>query len=688
MNSIRKKITVCLMATVLVALFAVGAASIILNYRSTIVTVDQLMSQTAVLAAERIEEELNAYKNVAMDTGRISQLASGAVSKEEKKAIIDERVSLHGFQRGNVIGMNGISIFDGKDYSDREYVQQAMKGNVYVSEPLVSKITGELSIMVAAPIYSGRGIISGVVYFVPPETFLNDIVSSIKVGENCRAYMINKDGDTIADITLDTITTQNIEREAQTDSSLKSRAALHAAMRRGENGFGSIRAEDGPRFLAYAPVGGTEGWSVAVATPKSNYLADTYFSMAINILVIIASILASIVVALKLSSNISEPMKACAARMKLLVEGDLTSPVPQVRGRDETAELTQSTADMVAGLNTIINDINYLLREMANQNLDIRSSHRDAYVGGFQEILLSMRTLKVELSNTMRQINASAGQVSSASNQVSMGAQTLSQGSMTQASSVEELAATITDISNSAKTTAAAAEEAGRFVNQAGGQLGVSVEHVKELNAAMEKISSSSEEISKIIATIENIAFQTNILALNAAVEAARAGSAGKGFAVVADEVRNLATKSDQAAKATKELIETSIAAVSEGGRAVGLVTESLDKTVEATNESMSALQEIAKAVEEEAEAIAQVTEGIDQISSVVQTNSATSEQSAAASEELSSQASLMKDLLSKFRLRNDSGTSTYTAPAYTEESADTSYDTGYTSGGSAFSKY
>ena len=689
MNSIRKKITVCLMATVLVALFAVGAASIILNYRSTIVTVDQLMSQTAVLAAERIEEELNAYKNVAMDTGRISQLASGAVSKEEKKAIIDERVSLHGFQRGNVIGMNGISIFDGKDYSDREYVKQAMKGNVYVSEPLVSKITGELSIMVAAPIYSGRGIISGVVYFVPPETFLNDIVSSIKVGENCRAYMINKDGDTIADITLDTITTQNIEREAQTDSSLKSRAALHAAMRRGENGFGSIRAEDGPRFLAYAPVGGTEGWSVAVATPKSNYLADTYFSMAINILVIIASILASIVVALKLSSNISEPMKACAARMKLLVEGDLTSPVPQVRGRDETAELTQSTADMVAGLNTIINDINYLLREMANQNLDIRSSHRDAYVGGFQEILLSMRTLKVELSNTMRQINASAGQVSSASNQVSMGAQTLSQGSMTQASSVEELAATITDISNSAKTTAAAAEEAGRFVNQAGGQLGVSVEHVKELNAAMEKISSSSEEISKIIATIENIAFQTNILALNAAVEAARAGSAGKGFAVVADEVRNLATKSDQAAKATKELIDNSITSVQDGSEIVKRVSESLDKTVQATNESMSALQEIAKAVEEEAEAIAQVTEGIDQISSVVQTNSATSEQSAAASEELSSQASLMKDLLSKFRLRSDSGSSSYSAPSYTDSSAETSYDSGYTAdSSSAFSKY
>ena len=240
MNSIRKKITVCLMATVLIALFVVGSASIGLNYRSTIATVDQMMSETAVLASERIEEELIAYKNVAMDTGRITQLANSFTSVEEKKAIVDERVSLHGFQRGNLIGLDGISVFDGKDYSDREYVQQAMKGNVYVSQPLVSKITGELSIMVAAPVYSNRGIIAGVVYFVPPETFLNDIVSSIQVSENSRAYMINKDGDTIADVTLETITTQNIEREAQSDSSLKQLAAIHAEMRQGKVGFGSF----------------------------------------------------------------------------------------------------------------------------------------------------------------------------------------------------------------------------------------------------------------------------------------------------------------------------------------------------------------------------------------------------------------------------------------------------------------
>ena len=652
-----KKITVSLMATVLIALIAVGASSIALSYRSTIATVDQMMSETAVLAAERIEQELTAYKNVAMDTGCIAQLSDSSVPTAEKQAIINERVAMHGFQRGNIIGVDGYSIFDGKDYSDREYVKQAMGGNIYVSEPLVSKITGELSIMVAAPLYAngehGSEIV-GVVYFVPQETFLNDIVSSIKIGENSRAYMINKNGDTIADITLDTITTQNVEQEAKSDKSLKSRATLHEAMRRGENGFGSIQAEDGPRFLAYAPVGGTDGWSVAVASPKMNFLADTYFGMAINIAVILASVLASIVVAVKLSSNISVPMRACAERMKLLVQGDLDSPVPQVTGRDETAELTRSTAEMVAGLNTIINDIDYLLNEMANQNFDIQSSHREAYVDGYQSILLSMRTLKVSLSNTIRQIDASAGQVSSASGQVSVGAQTLSQGSMEQASAVEELAATIADISASAQRTSVAAGEAGQFVNQAGAQLGVSVEYVNDLNKAMEKISTSSQEISKIIAAIENIAFQTNILALNAAAEAARAGAAGKGFAVVADEVRNLAFKSDEAAKATKGLIESSIASVNEGSRVVAKVTEALEQTAVSAGQVTSKMEIVVEAVETQTSAIAQVTEGVDQISGVVQTNSATAQESAAASEQLSAEAASLKQLVDRFTLARD----------------------------------
>ena len=408
------------------------------------------------------------------------------------------------------------------------------------------------------------------------------------------------------------------------------------------------------------------------------------------ICIVVAMIIATLVVlrlALIIIKSIVIPTEKVRAALVGFSEGKLDIPV-DYESKSELGEMCDALRTSQKVLDSVIKDACHLLEEMGEGNFNCRTDAEQYYVGELSDMLKSIQIINRSLSDTLAQISLSGEQVSSGSDQVSTGAQALAQGATEQASAVQELSATIAEISSRSQSNAKRSEDAIDHSKNADLRVRESADYMEEMVKAMEKISSSSEEIGKIIATIENIAFQTNILALNAAVEAARAGSAGKGFAVVADEVRNLATKSDQAAKATKELIDNSITSVQYGSEIVKRVSESLDKTVQATNESMSALQEIAKAVEEEASAIAQVTEGIDQISSVVQTNSATSEQSAAASEELSSQASLMKDLLSKFRLRNDSGTSTYTAPAYTEESADTSYDTGYTSGGSAFSKY
>ncbi len=657
MKSIRTKITLSLILTVLIGQLASGVSSIMLNYNNTMSTVEQMMSQTAVLAAGRAQQELDAYKNVVMEVGCIPQLSNPTVPVEEKQAIIDERVSMHGFRRGNIVGTDGISIFDGNDYSDREYVRQAMEGNIFVSEPLISKITGELSIMVAAPLYSDGNqekSIVGVVYFVPRETFLNDIVSAIQLGENSRAYMINKSGDTIADITLDTITVQNIEAESQNDSSLQQLAAIHNQMRQGQNGFGSYIYEDEKMFAAYAPVQDTDGWSIAVTAPQINYLASTRDAMVINIAVIVVSILLSVIVALILAVHIGKPMKACVTRMKLLVEGDLDTPMPKINTKDETGVLVRSTESLVEGLRTVIKDISYLLNEMANQNLDVHTKHKDVYVGSFQDILHSMRNMRIELNSAMHQVNHSAIEVANASSQLSSSAQTLSQGTTEQASAVQELAARISLISEEVKNTADGALDVRSQTHHTGEEVFLCNQKMQNLVEAMEKIRTSSDEIEKILKTIDDIAFQTNILALNAAVEAERAGSAGKGFAVVAEEVRNLAGKSAEAAKNTSELIAHSADAVHLGTEIAQNTADVLIGVVDSIQSVVKSIDHIAIISNEQSASVEQVSEGINQISLVVQNNSATAEEGAAASEQLSAAAACLKEMVDQFTLASD----------------------------------
>ena len=400
-------------------------------------------------------------------------------------------------------------------------------------------------------------------------------------------------------------------------------------------------------------------------------LTSTIVTVILVVVMIVATIIV-IMMAVKIVNSIVEPTAQVHDALVGFSQGKLDIPV-EFSGKNELGEMCDALRTSQTVLGEVIGDTCRLLEEMGGGNFNVKTKDERMYVGTLSRILASLRVINRSMSDDLTQIGQSSDQVASGSDQVANSAQALAQGATEQASAVEELSATIADISANAKQTAQSAEQAGQSVREAGDQITTSVEYVKQLNVAMDNISNSSQEISKIIATIENIAFQTNILALNAAVEAARAGSAGKGFAVVADEVRNLSAKSDEAAKATKDLIDRSLIAVQEGAAAVGKVTESLEQTNTLASGVVGMMESVVAAVENQTQAIMQVTEGIDQISAVVQTNSATSEESAAASEELSSQASLMKELLSRFKLNQNYGYSarpqaSYSAPASSDD--------------------
>ncbi|MBQ7681099.1 MAG: MCP four helix bundle domain-containing protein [Oscillibacter sp.] len=397
---------------------------------------------------------------------------------------------------------------------------------------------------------------------------------------------------------------------------------------------------------------GVEADNRATEKVSAGGTAATISNVTVAVMIVISGVV-SVFLALSIAKSITTPVDEMQAVTLAVSKGDFESVI-QYSGKDALGHLADNMRNLTATIKEIITDIEMQLKAMGEGNFNIRSRNEDMYLGSFSRIQEAMTKLSRAVSETMAQIDISADQVNSGGEQISSSAQAMAQGASQQAASVSELAQTISGISHAVDETALHAQNAKVDNQAAHDQIEVCSRHMADLMGAMKAIEVKSLEISKVIKTIEDIAFQTNILALNAAVEAARAGAAGKGFAVVADEVRNLATKSQEASKSTSALIEETVKAVNEGSRISVETDESLKEVVIRAQKVMDAVTRISQATDSQSKDVQQVSTGIDQISSVVQTNSSTAEQSAAASEELSGQASVLKDLVGRFTLRNE----------------------------------
>lgn len=660
MKSIKGRIMFWIILLSAVPALVIGITAALISYRSAVNSSYDELEELVEEGADRIHYQLEAYINVVETAGLNSNLADSEVPAEEKERMLTTLAELFGFDRGNIIGADGVSLINGNDYSDREYFQKAMRGESFVSDPLVSRTTGEISVIIAAPLWEG-GVygseVIGCVYFSPPSDFLNDIMVDLQVGEESLPYVLNSEGTIIANVDPEVVAAEYnyIKSNSGSEAELQL-AELHQKMVNGESGVTFYGNYAYPTHIAYGPIeADTDGWSLAIEVPRSYYVDSVVTTLMMIIVLVLVSVAVAILIAVLVSQRIVKPIKLCSERIRMLSNGDLTSPATVISSKDETGVLSRSTSEVVNSINAIIRDIERILGEMAKGNFDVDTGlNAHAYVGDFSTIINAIREINRELSDALGKIDLVAEQVSAGSKQVSGGAQDLSQGTTEQASSVDELAITINDISNKTEENLDDCRKAKVSVDETTKLMRKADEHMHTMTDAMDKIEKSSDEITKIIKAIEDIAFQTNILALNAAVEAAKAGDAGKGFAVVAEEVRNLASKSQEAVKNTSALIGESREAVREGIRITEETAATIEKVVESSESVNSIVNKVAVSSEAQTSSIQQVTDGITQISDVVQKNSATAEESAATSEELSAQAQQLKSLVGQFNLRKD----------------------------------
>lgn len=524
-------------------------------------------------------------------------------------------------------------------YQDGLQSEDFILGDVYFDEDSQSYVVGASGVLKDRN-GTVRGVAAADVYL----DSISQIVSGVRIEDTGGIFLVDTRTDTIIGHRDPDVTGKSL-------SELSESMYIYAGqqIRTGQTG---LFLHDNT-YIQVETVPGSD-WTAVAYVSRGEVLRELH-QLTVSMLVVaaLAVLLLILLVVIQVRRVIGRPVKELSLVATRIAGGELEQTI-RYQSNDELGVLAYDFNQVTIQLReyvAYIGEISEKLREIAGGNLAF--TLKNEYTGEFEKIKIALDEISRSLNDTMGQLRAASSDVAAGAEQVANGASALSQGSTEQAAEVESLAGHISTISDSVHLIATGAQKASRISREVRGGLLASNDKMENMTEVIRRISDKSTEIHKIVKTIEDIAFQTNILALNAAVEAARAGAAGKGFAVVADEVRALAGKSSAAAQETTVLLGQTVDSMEEGVQAAQDTADSMLKVVSQADEMSKLIDSIAEYTKQQDANAAEITNGIEQISAVVQSNVATAEESAAASEELSGQAAMLRELVSKFRLRN-----------------------------------